>query len=284
MTACGVALAALAVLVFPAPGRGRRRAVLRCPSDGAGRGVVAGGAARSVSRRLVAFGRRRWVAATGVATGVALLGVVPVLPAVCFGAVGALLVHLGWRAGQRRVVARGADTAVQLVGALADELRAGRPPPQALTAVATHHVGPIAAVLAEAARTDGLGGDTETVLRTSSWTVVGGEHLGRLAAAWALSRSSGCSLADVLDAVAADLRARRRQDRLLVSLLAGPRASAGLLAGLPLIGLLMGAGLGADPLRVLTTTGPGQLALAAGIGLDVAGLLWTDRIVRGAGG
>ena len=60
------------------------------------------------------------------------------------------------------------------------------------------------------------------------------------------------------------------------------RASARLLAMLPLVGLLMAVGLGADPMHVLLETTYGQLALCAGIALELVGLAWTDRIARRA--
>ena len=56
-----------------------------------------------------------------------------------------------------------------------------------------------------------------------------------------------------------------------------------LLAGLPLVGLAMGSGVGADPWRVLTTTGPGQVLLVAGSALELAGLPWSgawSRVLR----
>ena len=64
---------------------------------------------------------------------------------------------------------------------------------------------------------------------------------------------------------------------------AGPRSSARLLAGLPLLGLAMGSGVGADPWAVLTTTGSGQALLVAGVLLEVAGIAWTGRLVRRIG-
>lgn len=239
---------------------------------------------RVAGRWLAAAGRRRWVVAVGASVAVGSLGVVPPLPALAFGAVAALSTNAAWGVVAGRVYRQGADSTSVLVAALADELRAGRSPPQALAGVAAHHAGPLADVLAEAARTEQLGGDTDAVFVSAAGRLPGGADLSRLATAWRLSRATGCSLADVLDAVTLDLRARRRQHRLLVGLLAGPRASAALLAGLPVIGLLMGAALGADPVRVLTSTGPGQWALVAGVGLDVAGILWTGRLVRAAGG
>jgi tight adherence protein B len=109
-----------------------------------------------------------------------------------------------------------------------------------------------------------------------------GRALGRVAAAARLSARTGCSLAAVVGAVEDDLRARSRQRLELRSATAGSQASAALLAGLPVLGLGMGAGVGADPWQVLTTTVPGQALLVAGVGLEVAGLAWSARLVRRA--
>ena len=55
-----------------------------------------------------------------------------------------------------------------------------------------------------------------------------------------------------------------------------------LLAGLPVLGIGLGAGMGADPLRVLIGTVPGQLALLTGVGLEALGVLWTSRVITKA--
>ena len=61
---------------------------------------------------------------------------------------------------------------------------------------------------------------------------------------------------------------------------AAPRAGGMLLAGLPLLGLAMGSGIGADPWRVLTTTGTGQVLLVTGAAFELAGLAWSRRLVQ----
>ena len=101
----------------------------------------------------------------------------------------------------------------------------------------------------------------------------------RISAAVLLSSRTGCSLAAVLAAVDDDLRARRRHRHELRSATAAPRASAALLAGLPLLGLAMGSGIGADPWHVLTATGTGQVLLVAGVAFELAGLAWSRRLV-----
>jgi tight adherence protein B len=86
----------------------------------------------------------------------------------------------------------------------------------------------------------------------------------------------------VAGAVEDDLRARHRLRLELRSAIAAPEASAALLAGLPLLGLAMGNGVGADPWGVLTGTGVGQILLVAGVGLEAAGLAWSRRLVARA--
>jgi tight adherence protein B len=108
------------------------------------------------------------------------------------------------------------------------------------------------------------------------------EALDRIAAATRLSTRTGCSLAAVAAAVEDDLRARARHRTELRAATAGPRASAAVLAGLPLLGLLMGSGVGADPWRILTTTGAGQALLVGGVALEAAGLAWSHRLVERA--
>jgi tight adherence protein B len=66
--------------------------------------------------------------------------------------------------------------------------------------------------------------------------------------------------------------------------LEGARATALLLAGLPVLGLGLGSGLGGDPLHVLLRTPVGWVCLCVGVALELAGLWWTGRIVRAAGG
>jgi tight adherence protein B len=79
-----------------------------------------------------------------------------------------------------------------------------------------------------------------------------------------------------------DAQARQRAAAEIDSQLAGPRASALLLGALPLLGLAMGAGMGADPLRTLFGGPVGLAALGSGVLLEIAGVLWVRRIVAAA--
>lgn len=103
-----------------------------------------------------------------------------------------------------------------------------------------------------------------------------------LAASWEVALSTGAPLAGVLihlaDAVEDDLDALGARD----TALAGPKSTARILSSLPLLGLGLGLLMGTDPLGVLLGMAWGHLALVAGIGLSVAGVLWTRRLVHQA--
>ncbi|MGK5110595.1 type II secretion system F family protein [Geodermatophilus sp. CPCC 205506] len=216
---------------------------------------------------------------------------VPLLCGVAAAAGGALLstplvaglagvvASLAARAGERRRAGNREEARVlalaEALGALAAELRSGRSlegaTAAAVTACADADSG---RALARAVRAPTAPAPADAGLL--------GDALERVSAATLLSQRSGCSLAAVVGAVEDDLRARRRYRLDLRAATAGSRASTVLLAGLPLLALAMGGGVGADPWRVLTTTGTGQVLLVAGVGLEVAGLAWSDRLVSRA--
>jgi tight adherence protein B len=177
------------------------------------------------------------------------------------------------RAGARRTEDR-LRSLTEGLGALGAELRSGRSfdasTEAAVGACADDECG---AALARALRAPGSAAPRDDEL---------GAALERVAAGVLLSARTGCSLAAVAAAVEDDLRAGQRLRQELRTATAGPRASAALLAGLPLLGLAMGSGVGADPWRVLTTTGTGQVLLAVGVALELAGLVWSERLVRRA--
>jgi tight adherence protein B len=204
----------------------------------------------------------------------ALVGGVVGTPLVAGLAAGcAALAARAWQV--RRAAARGETRLRALtaaLGALAADLRAGRPLEPAVVAAARNtgsdDLGP---ALLRAVRTAAPPGSARDGPEAAA--------LDRLSAAVRLSARTGASLAEVVTAVEDDLRARERHRLELRSALAAPRASAALLAGLPVLGLAMGSGVGADPWHVLTHTGAGQVLLVAGVGLEVAGMAWSNRLV-----
>ena len=204
------------------------------------------------------------------------------------GLVAALAVVLARRAidGGRLRRDRRAERAgaVEACAALSAELRAGRAPDEALALAVECATGAVARALAAAAAAARLGADVGAVLMAEVDTSAAPALLRGLAACWTLCAATGGGLADAVDQLAASLRQVHDQDEEVQAELAGPRATAGLLAVLPLAGMGLAASLGARPLHVLLDTPAGVGCLAAGIGLDLLGLWWTGRIVRAAGG
>ncbi|MCB5181062.1 type II secretion system F family protein, partial [Streptomyces antimicrobicus] len=123
------------------------------------------------------------------------------------------------------------------------------------------------------------GGDVAGALRLAA-REPGAEGLAGMAACWRVSVDGGGALASGLERLEGALRAERDREESLRAQLAGARSTAVVLAVLPVVGLLMGTALGADPLRVLLHTPLGLGCLVVGGLLEVLGLLWCLRIVR----
>jgi tight adherence protein B len=157
---------------------------------------------------------------------------------------------------------------------LIGELDAGSRPATALGAAA--EVAPVhAAVFAAAARAAADGDDAAQPLAAHP-------ELRPIGLAWRLGESVGLEVGGVLTRVEHDLAGVDQQRRTVAISLAGPRASAVLLAGLPLVGLALGAAMGARPWTVLVGTPAGRVLALVGVLLDVGGVLWMRRILRGA--
>ena len=64
----------------------------------------------------------------------------------------------------------------------------------------------------------------------------------------------------------------------MTAALGPPRATAKMLATLPVIGVLLGTAMGVDPLDFLLTTGTGNVCLLGGLALALLGLWWVERL------
>lgn len=194
-------------------------------------------------------------------------------------------------ASRRATAARAAERtrAVEACTALAAELRAGRSAAEALHAAQAVASGATRAALAAAAAAAAAGADVPGALLAQAHGPPGArsavpELLRALAACWAVCASAGNGLAAAVERLEEGLRAAEAQRRAVEAELAGPRATAGLLAVLPVAGVVLATGLGADPLHVLLHTPVGIVCLLLGLALDGLGLLWTGRLVARAGG
>jgi tight adherence protein B len=111
---------------------------------------------------------------------------------------------------------------------------------------------------------------------------VGASQRQAVIAACRLARDVGTPLAPVLDAIADVIGAEVELAGERGSAMAGPRASARVLTWLPVLGLALGAGMGADPVAVLFGGGVGTLAMVSGGTLLWTGRRWTTGLVRTA--
>lgn len=197
-------------------------------------------------------------------------------------AAGAAAVPLVRRWLRRRELRKGrerrADGVVTLCGAVVGELRAGREPGQALL-VAVRGTGVLGVAEAGVSAAAQFGGDVPGALRQAAGEP-GLDGLAGMAACWRVAVDGGAGLAAGLDRLESALRAERRRREDLRAQLAGAWSTVAVLALLPVLGMGLGAALGAEPLRVLLHSTAGLVCLVAGGALEAAGLLWAGRIVR----
>lgn len=221
--------------------------------------------------------RELWCVPVGIVVGVLSGSVLPVVGAV----VSTALIRRRLRAREReRERERRGDAVIELCEAVAGELRAGRQPGQALVATGAEGFGEAGTAVVAAAR---FGGDVPRALRAAA-RLPGAEGLAGVAACWQVAVNGGAGLAAGLDRIASGLRGQRDQSEDLTAQLAGPRATALMLALLPAGGLALGSALGADPLRVLLHTPAGWACLLVGGLLEWCGVAWTARIIKAAEG
>ncbi|MEE4024447.1 type II secretion system protein F [Gordonia sp. PKS22-38] len=159
------------------------------------------------------------------------------------------------------------------------ELSVGATPPRACASAAAEirssdgHSDAVADGLAAMASRAELGGDVVVDARAGhdlAW------H--RIAVSWQMADRHGLPMIELLESARSDLLARQQFAARTRAGLAGPRATATVLAGLPVIGVILGQMMGADPLTVLLGGGVGGILLNLGTVLSIAGWAWSQRI------
>lgn len=211
--------------------------------------------------------------AVAVMGGLAVDGWVGGLRALLIGEAGVVGVHSVAARSRRRAAVRRDEEWQEACEILATELRAGRSAEQAIASAAS-----ACGDLRHAVRALNLGGDVVANLRQ----LVDAPAASGLASAWATAQASGAGLAGVVERVTDELTARLDLRREIDSQLAAPRATARLLALLPLGGMALGVFLGVDPIRMLLGTPVGLCCLLVGSVLALTGVGWVDRLARSA--
>jgi tight adherence protein B len=246
---------------------------------------------RTASQRLAAVQRRpavphgaRVLPVAVVVVAGALAGLLALGPAgAMVGAAGAVTCRNVRARGRRDRAA--AATSAALAAALdriVEELRTGAHPTTALQGAATDPE-PASTVLLPAATAAALGDGVPAALAAeAARRPEVARDLRRVAGAWALAERHGVPLADLLAGVHADLRWRLAYAGRVGAALAGPRATAAVLTGLPVLGILLGELVGAGPLHVLRSGVLGQVLVVSGVGLAAAGATWARAVLRSA--
>ncbi|MEO6604120.1 MAG: type II secretion system F family protein [Aeromicrobium sp.] len=216
------------------------------------------------------------LAFTGLVAAMTGLPAAQLIVALTVGGVGWFALRQVRAERERRRAQARRDTVAEVVGLMAAELRAGILPQRALAGLAVDF-----AFLTSASRAAELGGDVSSALRRESATP-GCELLADVSSAWMVAERSGAPLARVLDRLEASMRDDREIEREVQSGVAPARATGRLMAVLPVVGLTLGSGMGADPVTLLTGTVPGALCLAAGSACACAGVGWVNRIAATA--
>jgi tight adherence protein B len=251
-------LLSLALLVFPSSPRRRLVASARVP-----RRVIVG--ARSAG----------CIAACAVVATALVLPPTAVLAVAVVGATASL------RYRRRRRIHRATDEGRTLESALdvlVGELRVGSHPVRAFCVAADETVGAVAVSLRAVAARARLGADVTAGLRAAARSSALPGHWDRLAVCWQLASDHGLAIATLMRAAQRDIAERQRFSARVSSSMAGARATAAILAGLPVLGVLLGQLIGARPLSFLLSGRASGWLLVVGSMLACVGLLWSDRI------
>ncbi|OBF45672.1 hypothetical protein A5787_12605 [Mycobacterium sp. 852002-50816_SCH5313054-b] len=213
--------------------------------------------------------------------GFAFLAVAVLLPATAALAVVVVGATSSLRYRRRRRARRAAQEGATLVAGLdvlVGELRVGAHPVRAFHVAAGESVGAVAASLRAVAARARLGADVTAGLRAAARSSTLPAQWDRLAVCWQLASDQGLAIATLMRAAQRDIVERQRFSAQVTSSMAGARATATILAGLPVLGVLLGQLIGARPLSFLLGGHAGGWLLVIGSTLTCGGLLWSDRI------
>lgn len=259
MTASALALAA-ALLLWPATPR--RAAALR--------------------RSDVPVRRRVRAVPVVVAVGVVLSWLVPLTVALAAAVVAGTVAIRHRRRAARQQRQQESAALQAALDVLVGELRTGVHPVNAFATAADEVSGPVQRSMSAVAARARLGADVAVGLDDAAAASRLPIHWERLAACWHLAHAYGLSIATLMHTAQRDIVERERFSAHVEAAMAGPRATAAVLAGLPVAGIALGQLIGARPLAFLCGAGMGGWLLMIGVLLACTGLMWSDRITERA--
>jgi tight adherence protein B len=238
----------------------------------------------SPRRRLVRPGRVRprgspaaakWLAVCAAAAAAVLVPLTTVLAAAVLAATASLRYRRRRRGRRALDESRLLETAIDV---LVGELRVGAHPAHAFSAAADETDGSVADSCRAVAARARLGADVTAGLRSVAKTSALPVQWDRLAVCWQLGCEHGLAISKLMRAAQRDIVERQRFSRRIISAMAGARAAAAILASLPVLSMLLGQLIGADPIAFLLGGRAGGWLLVVGVTLVCGGLLWSDRI------
>jgi tight adherence protein B len=232
--------------------------------------------------RLARAGRHRFPASVigWIVVGALVASALWLPPTTCF-AIGMFGATMALRFRRRRRSNRGMDESRELetaIDVLVGELRVGAHPAQAFAVAAEETAWPVSGSCRAVAARARLGADVTAGLRNVANTSALPTQWNRLAVCWQLAADHGLAMSTLMRAAQLDIAERQRFSGQVRSAMAGARATAAILASLPLLSVLMGQLIGARPIAFLLGGHAGGWLLVGGLGLVCAGLLWSDRI------
>ncbi len=183
--------------------------------------------------------------------------------------------------GRRQDLARARATAT-LLGHLIADLEAGADPGTALASAAEEvqsASAPEVPRLVRAAATHARRGHDPAAVLAGQDDLA---ELAQVGKAWGLAQRHGMALTGLLRTQREQITQRLRHEAATTASLQGPQATALILSALPLAGMLLGSGMGANPVAWLLGGGLGGTLLMAGTALNCAGLLIAHEIIRRA--
>ncbi len=224
--------------------------------------------------------RRRHFAVTACVASVFAIAawLIPWTAVLALGLLAATLLARRRLEARRRAHLQEASALQCALEVLIGELRIGMHPVTAIGNAAKESHGRVAVALGSVAARAVLGADVVAGLHAEAQRSTSPGHWEWLAACWHLAQTHGLAIATLMQAAQRDIVERERFHGRIEAGMAGARATAVILAGLPLLGVLLGQSMGADPLGFLFSDGVGGWLLVLGSALICCGVLWSDRI------